>query len=73
MPLKLDELVTTLREEYKKLCDYLTDLDESTTSLSEPGGSIRYVKHTLWGILNSYSRAMLAIVHYEEDLKVQHQ
>lgn len=65
--------VTTLRDEFKKLCAYLTDLDEATTALSEPGGTIKDVKHPLWGILNSYSRAMLAITHYEDERKEQDQ
>lgn len=68
----LDELVTILREEHQKLCNYTTSLDHATTGLYKSGGSIKKdLKHPLWGILNSYSRAMLAVTHYEDERKEQ--
>ncbi|MBR2694817.1 MAG: hypothetical protein IKE69_11465 [Thermoguttaceae bacterium] len=65
----LDELVNTLREEHKNLCAYLTDLDEGTTGLYEPGGSIKDVKRALWNINACYFRALLAVNNYEEGHK----
>lgn len=60
----LDELVTTLRDEHKNFCAYLTDLDESTTALYEPGGTIKEVRHALWNILECYMRAGLALENF---------
>lgn len=65
----LDELVTTLREEWQKLCAYLTDLDEATTGLYEPGGSIDDVKRSLWYINECYFRAFLAVNNYTDGKK----
>lgn len=62
----LDDLVSTLREEYKILCAYLTDLDEATTGLYEPGGSIDDVKRSLWHINECYFRAFLAVNNYTD-------
>ncbi|MBR2692866.1 MAG: hypothetical protein IKE69_01505 [Thermoguttaceae bacterium] len=61
----LDELVETLREEHKNLCAYLTDLDEATTGLYEPGGSIDEVKRSLRHIHQRFLRALLAVTNYE--------
>ena len=75
----IDELVTTLREEHQKLCNYTTDLDHNITGLYEPSGSIqdvkqmlKKVKHSLWAILNSYTRAIYTVKDYEEEWKEQH-
>ena len=65
----LDELVNTLREEYKNLCAYLTDLDEATTGLYEPGGSIKEVKRALWNINDCYHNAFLAVDNYVAEHK----
>ena len=62
----LDELVTSLREEWQNLCAYLTDLDEATTGLYEPGGSIDDVKRSLWHIYQCYFRAFLAVNNYTD-------
>ncbi len=62
----LDELVNMLREEHKNLCAYLTDLDEATTGLYEPGGSIKEVKRALWHINECYFRAFLAVNNYTD-------
>ena len=74
----IDELVTTLREEHQKFCNYTTDLDHNITELYEPSGSIqevkhmlKNVKHSLWCILNSYTRAIYAVKDYEEERKEQ--
>lgn len=69
----IDELVNTLRDEFKKLCAYLTDLDEATTGLYEPGGSIKEVKRALWNINACYFRALLAVNNYEDGHKEQDQ
>ena len=69
----LDELVNTLRKEHKNLCAYLTDLDEATTGLYEPGGSIDEVKHALWHIIDCYFRAFLAVDNYTDGNKEQDQ
>ena len=68
-----DELVNTLRDEFKNLCAYLTDLDEATTGLSEPGGSIDEVKHSLWHIYQCYFRAFLSVNNYTDGKKEQNQ
>ena len=65
----LDELVTSLREEWQNLCAYLTDLDEATTGLYEPGGSIGEVKRALWHINECYFRAFLAVNNYTDGKK----
>lgn len=67
----LDELVNTLREEHKNLCAYLTDLDEATTALYEPGGSIDEVKRSLWHICQCYFRAFLSVNNYTDGKKEQ--
>lgn len=67
----LDELVNILREEHQKLCNYTTSLDHAAKGLYEPDGTIKDVKQPLWRILNSYSRAMLAITYYEDERKEQ--
>lgn len=69
----LDKLVDTLRGEFKNLCAYLTDLDEGTTGLYEPGGSIKDVKRALWNINACYFRALLAVTHYEDERKEQNE
>ena len=66
-----DELVTTLREEHQKLCNYTTSLDYATKGLYEPDGTTKEIKHLLWCILNSYTRAIYAVKHYEEERKEQ--
>ena len=60
----LDTLVNTLREEWQKLCAYLTDLDEATTALTLPGGPIKEVRHALWNILECYMRAGLSLENF---------
>lgn len=62
----LDTLVNTLREEWQNLCNYLTDLDEATTALYEPGGTIKEVRHALWNILECYMRAGLALENFAD-------
>ncbi len=62
----LDELVNTLREEHKFLCAYLTDLDEATTALYEPGGTINEVRHALWHILECYMKAGFALENFAD-------
>lgn len=69
----LDELVETLREEHKSLCAYLTDLDEATTGLYEPGGSIKDVKQALWNINDCYHNAFTAVDNYVAEHKEEDQ
>lgn len=64
-----DELVDTLREEYKNLCAYLTDFDEATTGLCIPGGTIADVKRALWNINDCYHNAFCAVDKYVAEHK----
>lgn len=69
----LYELVETLRTEHQNICNYLVDLDEGTTGLCEPGGTIADVKRALWNINDCYHNAFVAVDKYVAEHKESEQ
>lgn len=61
-----DDLVNTLRLEHQNMSNCLVDLDEATTGLCQPGGTMKEVRHALWALLECYMRAGFALENFTD-------
>lgn len=64
-------LVDRLREQWKEICSCLTDFDEATTALYEPGGSLSALLVSLKMIMDRVWLTYTMITQYQEESEMR--